>query len=265
MRLTAKKLSELTNVPAANIRKWRERYSILDPQRGENGYLYYTSEDYRVVLSINRLLAEGKKLAAIMQLGREKLLEMAPKANHSNDEMRFLEKVIEGDFAVLTHELDAYLQMHSAESLVQRRVLPQTVLVGRAWESGFITVATEHAFSRWMMGYLSQLALRFTRKKGGDRLFIAFPDDQHELGAMMHYVLMSSEGLGGKFCGALPFDRLVEELGHGDYEELHVSATIPRSRDEIEKFVSSVHKKFPHIKVKIGGSGVKPREGALLA
>lgn len=261
MRLTAKKLSELTNVPAANIRKWRERYSILDPQRGENGYLYYTSEDYRVVLSINLLLAEGKKLAGIMQLGREKLLEIAPKANHSNEEMLFIEKVIENDFAMLTQEMDEYLQTHTAESLIQKRVLAQTILVGQAWESGFITVATEHAFSRWMMGYLSQVALRFTRKKGGDRLFIAFPDDEHELGAMMHYVLMASEGLGGKFCGVLPFDRLVEELGHGDYDELHVSATIPRSRDDIDKFVSSVHKKFPHIKIKIGGSGVKLRGG----
>ena len=257
MRLTAKKLSELTNVPAANIRKWRERYSILDPQRGENGYLYYTSEDYRVVLSINRLLAEGKKLAGIMHLGRAQLLDIAPQANYSSEEMQFLERVIEGSFSSISHEYDEYLQTHSTESLIQKRVHPQTVLVGRAWESGFITVATEHAFSRWVMGYLSQLALRFTRKKGGDRLFIAFPGDQHELGAMMHYVLMSAEGLGGKFCGALPFDRLFEELSHGDYEELHVSATIPKSREEIDKFVSAVHKKFAHIKIKIGGTGAK--------
>jgi DNA-binding transcriptional MerR regulator len=257
MRLTAKKLSELTSVPAANIRKWRERYSILNPQRGENGYLYYTSEDYRVVLSINKLLAQGNKLAGIMHLGRAKLLEIAPQANHTSDETHFLERVIEGNFSSISHEYDEYLQTHSAESLVQKKIHPHTILVGRAWESGYITVATEHAFSRWVMGYLSQLALRFTRKKGGDRLFIAFPGDQHELGAMMHYVLMASQGLGGKFCGALPFDRLFEELSHGDYEELHVSATIPKSREEIDKFVVSVHKKYPHLKIKIGGTGAK--------
>ncbi|AFM13113.1 MerR family transcriptional regulator [Turneriella parva] len=257
MRLTAKKLSELTGVPAANIRKWRERYSILDPQRGDNGYLYYTSEDYRVVLGINRLLADGKKLAGIMHLGRGKLLEIAPQVNYTTEQMQFLEKVIEGNFSVFSQQYDEYLQTHSVESLVQKKVHPQTVLVGQAWESGFITVATEHAFTRWVMGYLSQLALRFTRKKGGDRLFVAFPGDAHELGAMMHFVLMSAEGLGGKFCGALPFDRLFEELNHGDYEEVHVSATIPKSREEIDKFVSAVHKKFPHIKVKIGGSGAK--------
>lgn len=257
MRLTAKKLSELTSVPAANIRKWRERYSILDPQRGDNGYLYYTSDDYRVVLSISRLLTQGKKLASIMQLGREHLLEIAPQSNYSAEEMAFLERVIEGEFAVLTRDLDIFCRTHSVEALIHKIVWPQTVLVGKAWESGFITVATEHAFSRWMLGYLSQLALTFNRKKEGERLFIAFPGDLHELGAMMHYTLMASQGQGGKFSGALPVEKLFEELSQGDYDELHVSATLPRPRDEIEKFVGQVHKKFPRIKVKIGGCGVK--------
>ncbi|GAB4423868.1 MAG: hypothetical protein OHK0011_04040 [Turneriella sp.] len=261
MRLTAKKLSELTSVPAANIRKWRERYSILDPQRGDNGYLYYTSDDYRVVLSISRLLHEGKKLSAIMQMGRGHLLSIAPESSYSPDEMRFLEHVIEGDFGTLSRELDLYYRTHTMESLIQKKVWPYTVLVGKAWESGFITVATEHAFSRWIMGYLSQLALTFNRKKGGERLFIAFPGDLHEIGAMMHYVLMASQGMGGKFCGALPVEKLFEELSHGDYDELHVSATVPRSREEIEKFVSQVHKKYPRIKVKIGGIGARSKQG----
>jgi methanogenic corrinoid protein MtbC1 len=111
------------------------------------------------------------------------------------------------------------------------------------------------------MGYLSQLALTFTRQKGGERLFIAFPGDEHEIGAMMHYVLMASQGMGGKFCGALPIEKLFEELSRGDYDELHVSATVPRSREEIEKFVSQIHRKYPRIKVKIGGMGARNREG----
>ncbi|HNJ65272.1 MAG TPA: MerR family transcriptional regulator [Turneriella sp.] len=261
MRLTAKKLSELTSVPAANIRKWRERYSILDPQRGDNGYLYYTSDDYRVVLSISRLLLEGKKLSSIMQLGRDHLLSIAPESSYTPEEMRFLEYVIEGDFGTLSREFDLYYRTHTMDSLIQKKVWPHTVLVGKAWESGFITVATEHAFSRWIMGYLSQLALTFTRKKGGERLFIAFPGDLHEIGAMMHYVLMASQGMGGKFCGALPVEKLFEELSHGDYDELHVSATVPRTREEIEKFVSQIHKKYPRIKVKIGGTGARSKEG----
>lgn len=261
MRLTAKKLSELTSVPAANIRKWRERYSILNPQRGDNGYLYYTSDDYRVVLSINRLLHEGKKLSSIMQLGRSYLLSIAPASNYTPEEMHFLEHVIEGNFAVLSTELDLYYRTHSAEALIHKKVWPYTILIGKAWESGFITVATEHAYTRWIMGYLSQLALTFHRKKDGERLFIAFPGDLHEIGAMMHYVLMASQGFGGKFCGALPMEKLFEELSHGDYDELHVSATIPKSREEIDHFVSQVHKKYPRIKIKIGGVGTKPREG----
>lgn len=261
MRLTAKKLSELTSVPAANIRKWRERYSILDPQRGDNGYLYYTSDDYRVILSISRLLHEGRKLSSIVQLGRPHLLSIAPESSHSPEQMRFLENVIQGDFAELTREFDLYQRTHSVESLVQKKVWPCTILVGQAWESGFITVATEHAFSRWIMGYLSQLALTFTRKKGGERLFVAFPGDLHELGAMMHYVLMASQGMGGKFCGALPVERLFEELSHGDYDELHVSATVPRTREEIENLVGQVHRKYPRIKVKIGGIGARNKEG----
>ncbi len=261
MRITAKRLSELTQVPAANIRKWRERYGILDPERGDNGYLYYTSEDYRVLLSIARMLNAGNKLSAIMKQGRVGLLARAPDSDYTPDELQFLEQVIENNFVHLSHELDATLRLHNVDYLIRKKIWPQTVLVGKAWEAGFITVATEHAFSRWMMGYLSQLALRFNRKSSIGRLFVAFPGDEHELGSMMHYVLMTAEGQGGRFSGALKIERLFEELSQGDYEEVHVSATTPKTRTEIEKFVQQVHKRFPHIKVKIGGSGARSEGG----
>lgn len=257
MKLTAKKLSELTDVPAANIRKWRERYRILEPQRGENGYLYYTSEDYRVLLSIGRLLATGVKLAHIMKQGRAALLARAPNSEYTSAELRTLEHVIENNFPLLSRELDETLNTHDVDFLVQKKILPLTILIGRAWKSGFLTVATEHAYTRWMMGYLSQIAIRHHRKQSIGRLFVAFPGDDHELGSMMHYVLMTVAGQGGKFSGALPVDRLFEELAQGDYEELHVSATLPRNRSDIEKFATQVHKKYPHLKVKIGGSGIK--------
>ncbi len=257
MRLTAKRLSELTSVPAANIRKWRERYNILSPERGENGYLYYTSEDYRVVLSIRKLLDAGNKLSSVMQRGREQLLSIAPKSDYTPEDLETLELIIEGRFAELGHRLDTQLQLQNTDQLIRKKIWPLTVLIGEAWESGFITVATEHAYSRWMMGYLSQMATRLNRRQSGARLFIAFPGDEHELGAMMHFVMMTDIGQGGRFSGSLPMEKLLEELGHGDYDELHVSATIPRQRNEIDKFVSAVHKKFPRIKVKIGGAGTK--------
>lgn len=260
MRLTAKKLSELTQVPAANIRKWRERYGILAPERGDNGYLYYTSEDYRVLLSIGRQLDQGVKLANIMKQGRAALLEKAPSSGYNEEEMRFLEHVIENNFVKLAHELDQVLRLKGVEHLVLKKIWPLTILIGKAWESGFITVATEHAYSRWMMGYLSQLALRHHRKQNVERLFVSFPEDDHELGAMMHYVLMTASGQGGKFSGALPMDRLFEELGRGDYDEIHISATLPRTRSEVESLVSKIHRAHPGIRVKIGGMGVKARE-----
>lgn len=257
MRLTAKRLSELTSVPAANIRKWRERYNILEPERGENGYLYYTSEDYRVVLSIRRLLEAGNKLSAVMQRGRQNLLSISPKSDYSPEDLETIELIIEGNFGELGHRLDKILQSHSVDHLIRKKVWPLTVLIGEAWEAGFITVATEHAYSRWMMGYMSQLATQINRRQSAERLFIAFPGDEHELGAMMHFVLMTGIGQGGRFSGSLPMEKLLEELGHGDYDELHVSATIPKPRAEIDKFVAAVHRKFPRIKVKIGGAGTK--------
>jgi len=263
MRLTAKKLSELTAVPAANIRKWRERYKILAPERGDNGYLYYTSEDYRILLNISQALQQGKKLSQIMKQGRSQLLAESGQWQFTSEEMRFLESVIQNDYTMLARELDEHGQMHTVESLIRRKILPYTILIGQAWESGFITVATEHAFSRWMMGYLSQFAMRHQRKSSISRLFMSFPGDEHELGAMMHYVIMSAEGQGGKFSGSLSLDRLLEELSHGDYEEIHVSATLKRSRAEVDSFVHQVHKKFPHIKIKIGGVGAPTRERQL--
>lgn len=260
MKLTAKKLSELTQVPAANIRKWRERYGILAPQRGDNGYLYYTADDYRVLLSISQQLKQGQKLSNVMKLGRDQLLVKAPEWKYSAEEMSFLEQVIQNDLAGLAAEFDACLELHSVEYLVRKKIWPAAVLIGQAWQSGFITVATEHAFSRWIMGYLSQIAMRYQRKNSPTRIFVSFPGDEHELGAMMHYAIMSSQGMGGRFCGALALDRLMEELNNGDYEEVHVSATLDRTRAQIDSLVHHIHAKYPHIKVKIGGAGATSKD-----
>jgi len=146
MRITAKKLSEMTQVPAANIRKWRERYGILAPERGDNGYLYYTSEDYRILLAISRMLAGGHKLSSVMQQGRAALLEKASTDAYTREELQFLEQVIVNNFSLLSRELDAVLRLHNIEYLIRRKIWPQTVLVGKAWEAGLSQSAQNMRF-----------------------------------------------------------------------------------------------------------------------
>ncbi|HRP68054.1 MAG TPA: MerR family transcriptional regulator [Turneriella sp.] len=260
MKLTAKRLSELTAVPVANIRKWRERYGVLTPERGDNGYLYYTSEDYRLLLAIKNLLAKGMKISHIMRKGREILLEQIPTTHYRYEDMAFLEKVIDNRFSDLAHELNATYRTNDLAYLINKVIHPQVVLVGQAWEAGLITVAAEHAYSRWLMGYLHQLTYKYYPSTKQTSLFISFPGDEHELGAMMHFALMATEGQGGRFSGALPIDRLSEELGAGKYEELHVSVTIPKPRSEIKKFINRIYTLDKRIKIKIGGSGIESRE-----
>lgn len=266
MKLLIKDLSRMTSFSPARIRKWQERYRVFRPMQGGNGYWYYTNEDYLVLRSIQQRLALGHKLAQIMQLGREHLLANLIHDDYSEEDWSIIQAVKDGEYRKIERRLEAARASQKCRHWLKHAVQPVTVTVGRAWESSYVSITEEHAFSRWMHSYLMGVAMAYPGNgPAHDWLVATFPDDAHELGALMHFVHLRSRGRAARFAGMLPREELIREIRNGEYQRASISVVMPQTPEKLRSLRQEISKARPGLQVFFGGYGLSKRTGPQVA
>ena len=261
MKYLIKDLSKMTGLTPARIRKWQERYKILKPETLDNGYHYYDNNDLFVLKRIANELEKNIPLSKILALGRDKLLEPVSQEGFSADELKKIQIIASGKYRTLEVELNRLHKEQSFSSWVKSSLHPLIVLTGKGWERGYISVADEHAFSRWFYSYFSEHIKKFKDKesKSFDWLVVVYPEDEHEIGALLHYGELLSKGVSARFCGRLPEDELIKELYSGNYRFLTISAVVPRKVSEFESLKKRIQDRFENIKIVFGGYGYRKK------
>ena len=255
MQYLIKDLAGLTNLSKDRIRKWQERYSLLKPVRGKNGYYYHSNEDFFVLRSIKQKLESGQKLKDIIRLGRENLLD--EQSNSFNmDELELISLISKNYFSSLSEIYDQKRAKTNFVEWVQNDLHRLVVLVGEAWAANLLSVADEYAFTRWFIGYFSEKIHCLKIDVVPKVLVSVYPKDRHELGAFLHYGLLLYYEISSKFCGSLPEAELLKELESQKYEELHISVVLNHKNSEIERFKQYMLDRFPNLMIKIGGLGI---------
>ncbi len=81
---TIQQVSELTGLSKQVIRKWEERYGIIQPKRLDNGYRVYSHEEVALLLKMKELTDKGKTIKQAISI-----------MNQENDEPT-IQQLIEG-------------------------------------------------------------------------------------------------------------------------------------------------------------------------
>jgi DNA-binding transcriptional MerR regulator len=255
MKYLIKDLSHMTGISGARIRKWQERYQIFSPEQEENGYYYYSNDDYRILEIIKKSLSEGKKISTIMQLGREKLLETGNFENFTELEMMLIEWISESQYTKLEKLLNKSKKELSLSKFIRSEIRPLIEICGKAWQQGHITVANEYTFSRWIAAYIMNICNKRKTDKLPIWLVAAFPSELHELGALMHYAILLDYGIPTQFVGNLPIEHLIKEIRQNNYRNLSLSITIPRNLKQIIRIKSYIKSRTNVKKIFLGGRG----------
>lgn len=255
MDYLVKDLSRMTGVPAHTIRKWQERYHILRPRQTQNGYWHYSNEDYFVLKSIQQRLGNAQRLREIMALGRDNLLRDKV-GDFSPEHLAFLSRLRDGDFASIEDSFERR-RTRSTSSWINRVIRPAVVLVGKAWESQQVSVAEEHAFSRWLTAYLTRKAPVSEEAVRNGWLITTFPEDPHELSALMYSVILKSRGVPAQFYGHLPREELFREVRAGEFKGVAVSVVLKQPHARLDSLRSDLQKAVPGIQVRFGGFGLR--------
>ena len=259
MKYLIKDLARITGLGPARIRKWQERFGLLQPDSAPNGYNYYSNEDLFVLQNVQRRLEAGEPLEQVAQLGRAALLSAPEDGQFNASEWRLLNDVAEARFEHLGAELHAKKKRVTARAWNARVLGPLCELVGRGWASGVISVADEHAFSRWFSTFYNRTLAKPDAARAPIWLVVTHPEDEHELGALMHYGRLLELGVPARLCGRLPEEELFRELQAGAYRALSISVVIPRPERALLNLKARIGKRFSGVNVLFGGWGWRHR------
>lgn len=275
-------IARLTEFSPELLRAWERRHSLLLPMRGPGGHRMYTDEDLTVLLRVKNLIAEGRSIGEIAALGREALLEGPHDASSplpvvepspiyvgedsegpSSQLERGVRKIVDGalkmDPAPINQALDDAFASTSPEHVISGLILPVAKEIGSLWMAGRSSVASEHLASGIFVHRLRKMVETAEPVRSDWRPVIVacFPDEYHQLGALISAYWLCRNGLRVRFLGAaLPFEdlRLAWQVLEPSATLLSVTrrAVYDAHRLSLRKLLAETPERMP---LYIGGQG----------
>ena len=69
-------VSDMTGLSKQVIRKWEERYNLVQPKRLENGYRVYSESDINFLVSVKALSEQGYPIKQAVDLTKERNIKI---------------------------------------------------------------------------------------------------------------------------------------------------------------------------------------------
>lgn len=251
-----------TGFSSALLRAWEKRYGILAPERASGGHRLYSEEDLAVLRRVRQLLDEGRSIGEISLAGREALLAARPgfdapagadasgdvlspgvavpatvpaSGRPGDDELSQLADAIVRSTVLLDGDgiesaLERAFSRVSPSRVIAAVIEPAARDIGALWSAGRCSVAGEHLASSLFVGRLLRLlqSTNPTHPDAPPSICACFPDEQHELGALIVAYHLSRMGLKVSYLGpSLPFDDLELALSRLEPRAVYLSVTRP--------------------------------------
>ncbi len=250
-------LSSRTGVAADTLRKWEQRYRIIRPSRTPGGQRRYSETDVARVEWLRDRLAEGYRISEAAQLlGSER-----PPVSRSPEEARaaIMAAAETSDSGELGRVLDQAFALQGVEETLLNVVAPLLEEIGKAWETGRVTVAQEHLASETIRGRLVQLLADARGEVRGTAVLACPPGERHDLGLLMLAILLRADGWQVAYLGAdTPLGDALTLAQRLDAGLLCLSLAVPPRDAALEREAN--RRTIPRgLQLVLGGRGADPR------
>ena len=189
-------LAQRTGVPPDTLRKWEQRYQILQPDRTKGGQRRYSERDVARVQWLRERIDEGYRIGvAASLLGT---LDVEP-ARTPRDHLQAMLRAEPSEVGLLLDQSFALLGVDQTLELVVRPLLEN---VGERWAAGELTVADEHLISEAVRSRLGHLLGDPGGGVRGVAVLACAPGERHELGLMMAAIALRRDGWKVVYLGA---------------------------------------------------------------
>lgn len=200
--------------------------------RGPGGHRLYTEDDLRVLLRVKELILSGRSIGEIAGVGRDSLLQQSSRivkpvepsappvfeepTPQVRDELevqrnKIVAAALKMDSGEINRALDETFALVSPDVVIFQVINPAARNIGDLWVTGKCSVASEHLASGIFVHRLRKLVESAEPSSSDMRPVIVscFPDEYHQLGALVLAYQLCRSGLRVNFLGAaLPFEDL---------------------------------------------------------
>lgn len=219
-----KAVVEATGLPAATLRAWERRYGALAPGRTDSGYRLYSAQDIKVLRWLKARVEEGLTISQAIVLHRHRRMsESSTTAGEPRVESRqgltgardaLLAALIDFEEASADRLLEEAFAVYGLEAVTEHLIGPAMVQIGDRWHKGELTTAVEHFASNYLRRKIDAIINAAPRSATGPLIVLGCaPNDWHELGLLLIYLLLRRRGLRTLYLGQnVPLLQFVEEM-----------------------------------------------------
>lgn len=216
-------VSDMTGLSKQVIRKWEERYNIVQPKRLDNGYRIYSQVDINALLSVKTLSEQGHALKHAVQLTKERSLLLDAAGDNSepiqhqevlNDYVfQLLEKGAHCDELELSLVLQQAYHSFGLADFLTSVIVPFLNEVGNKWSRDEWSEYQEAISSLVVRDFLVQIRRNYQYREDAPLVVGAcLPFERHEI--PLHILLLQFMMKGWKtiLVGASPASGSIESL-----------------------------------------------------
>lgn len=269
MTYNIQQVANMTGLSKQVIRKWEERYGIVQPKRLDNGYRIYSPEEVNALLYVKSLVEKGHSVKqAAMHLKEagpfQQTAPIAPREHVKEAVNEHVHSLLSAgtlcDEAAMNRLLQQAYHTYGLQPFLHSVVIPFLREIGQRWGDGSWGEYQEALASLVVRDFLVQLRRNFQFHENAPLLLGAcLPHERHE--NPLHIILLECMLRGWRtvMLGPSPapnaIQSTVEQL-RPQKVVLSATTTIPFEQNEhllqeLDEFARS----HPHVQFYIGGPG----------
>lgn len=260
-----KEAAEWTGLSEQVIRKWENRYQVIEPKRLENGYRVYTPEDILTLKELKTYREQGKSMKKALQLlASQNSVADSFQQKTSVKISPYVEQLIDSgsiyDEETLIFLLKKANHEYGLDLFLQNTIQPFLHEIGSLWEAGDWDESQETVASLAVRDFLTQISRNFNNGPHAPHaLGFCLPYELHEIPLQMMLLQIKMKGWRTTMIGASPkyssIETLVERM-RPQKVFLSATTTIPFQKDEsLLNNLDHMAMKYKDIDFYIGGRG----------
>lgn len=215
-----------------------------------------------------------KKIAEILNVSIDDLLGHEVLSRHTLDpdfdmaiyQKQFLNHLLKGEEQkALVMVWDLQPSKENLVMIYEHLLRTSMVEVGRLWELGQVTVATEHYASHVVHKIIAMLSTipATMPKSNHNALSMSMSPEPHTIGVKMISEYLNYLGVQSYYIGTnVPTDSLIDMLIKKKIDLLAISVTLSNHLDLLNTLIPTLksHPELKHLKILVGGQGTMHQE-----
>ena len=264
-RYRIKSVAAITGLSTHVIRKWEERYALIQPVRSENGYRTFSEEDIQILLFLQTKLQDGETIGQIAQVGADSLrqsmqqipinLSLIPPPFHQ-DTKELVQAARNHNLDRIQQKIDFWIKDMGLGASMTTIIFPVLQLIGELWHQGGISISGEHHVSQLVRQYLLT-AIRQEPTHKPRALVACVPGDFHEIAPLTATLFLQQLGWQATFLGAnISFEVLLMALRRKQTPLMILSCMMKPAEDTVSDWIQNIAQNFlPQCAVAVAGEG----------